>query len=1055
MRRCAFLLALLLLLMALLVSCGETSGTESSTGEPVSEAAESSDQTETSSHTSEGNGGTDESKDQLVPIADRVQYKTPVSIGCSYTVNVASDEKYADSYNSELTDGVFGECESYSDGRTVGFAIGDAAALTLVIDLGKEYTNLYEFSVSYLHTTEAGIAPPSTVRVQSSSDGEKWNTIGLGKRPVSADANTMQLSTVTAKDFVTARYIRFVVAKTSYWMFFDEFLVFADEEGNRLEKEYLEKVKASYGTETRTTAERAAAIASLKGDAVDRTKYRNELNLDCTYTLSEKPDSSFPDKGGMLSDGHIGKVLESETWVGFDGSKTVDVTMDLKSVRTDLADFAVYAYSNQSSALYPAYIKVSVGDSQDAFTEIGRIYGPTDTAQTAFTYELALENAVKGRFVRFTVCGSGSALMLFEEFGIYGYGEKADLPYIYPAVTLQKEKDKYWNAKGDDATKIQNLILGRPVQIIGGFASSSDALTTNTPMTSRLLTDGKMAYGVDIHEGDFFKFHSGGERNLIFDLTALSSIVEVRASVLSYTDWAVYRPQPITVYLSDDTENWYEVGILSFAADAKDKATNWGSLKLEQPAVARYVCISFDAGTWSASDEMEVLGSKTVAKNAKRLAQLDLPCKTMVSDRNDWKYTGPSEQLLGGVSDICLMYHGTKFSYNEEELLPYVAYLDKEGNILDTMFDGFLFLLSGDFPSGNAGHQGSKMSDWEWLLKDLFAEETNLDALDKVVGRVNEALGTPGRKVVVYPTLYYLRPTVTAFGDVDGDGVNENMSVLADRLKVFKWYLDAFDAQWAEAGFENLTLGGYYWYHEEISNNENDPDEANMIKGAAALLHERGTQFFWIPWYSAPGYTKWASFGFDVACMQPNYAFDAGVPETRLDMATALIQSLGMCLEMEIDDKALGSPVYYDKYMDYLKHGVTDGYMKEAIHMYYQGRTIFLSAYQSNSEKIHAIYDYTYLFIKKKLPEKPAGLEDQTVEGTAGSPVSGNLPESSSVRKYQIYNSPEHGTVTINENGSFVYYPDPGFTGTDSFLYSYSDRLFYSDGCRMTIRIGE
>lgn len=1054
MRKFALVLALLVLAAALLTACGEAVNPVSSTEESVTSGAEQSKSGEESSKETGESVGPEESKEQLAPISERVQYKTLVSTGCPYTVNVEADPKYADSYNSEMTDGIFGECESYSDGRTAGFALGDTSALTLVIDLGKEYTNLYEFSVSYLHTTDAGIAPPSTVRIQASSDGEKWSTIGIGKRPVVADANTMQLCTVTASDYVTARYIRFVVAKTSYWLFFDEFLVFADEEGNRLEKEYLETLKAAYGTDTRGPEERANALEALKGDAVDRSKYRNELSLNCTYSLSERPDSTFPDKQFILTDGNIGKVLESETWVGFDGSKTVEITIDLKTERTDLSEFAVYAYSNQSSVLYPAYITVSVGSDEDSLTEISRIYGPTDTSQTAFTFEIALERAVKGRYVRFSATGSGSSLMLFEECGVYGYGEKPDLPYIYPPVALKKEADKYWNVKGEEAVKVQNLLRGLPVQINGGFASSPDTLKNNTPVTSGLLTDGKRAFGTDIHEGDYFKFNVGGERNLIFDLTAISTVVEVRASILSYSDWAVHRPIPITVYLSDDTENWYEVGVLSFAADAPDRAANWGTLKLDKPAAARYVCISFEAGTWSASDEMEVLGTKSVSKNAKRPSEMGLPRKTMVSDKSGWKYTGPSDSLLGGAADICLMYQGTKFSYSEEELIPYVAYLDRDGNIKDTMFDGFLFLLSGTFPSGAAGHEGSKKADWDWLLTDLFAEGTNLDALNKAVARVNEALGTPGRKVCVYPTLYYLRPSVTNFGDVDGDGTSENMSVLADRMKVFKWYLDSFDAKWADAGFENLTLAGYYWYHEAISSSETDPDETNMIKGAAALLHERGIQFFWIPWYTAPGYTKWASYGFDVACMQPNYAFDADILENRLDMATSLIQSLGMCLEMEIDEKALASPVFYDKYMGYLTHGVTDGYMKQAIHMYYQGRAIFLAACRSESDKLHAIYDYTYLFIKKQLPEKPPRLDDRSVEGVTGTPLSGALPESSDVRKYQIYRSPEHGTVTINENGTYVYYPDPGFTGTDSFLYSYSDRLFYSDGCRMNIQIG-
>ena len=450
---------------------------------------------------------------------------------------------------------------------------------------------------------------------------------------------------------------------------------------------------------------------------------------------------------------------------------------------------------------------------------------------------------------------------------------------------------------------------------------------------------------------------------------------------------------------------------------------------------------------------MEVIGCKSIASNAVRLDKAGLLYKTMAGDQKDWKYAGQSEDLLGGSGDICLMYHGVKFGYTEEDLLPYVGYLDHEGNILDTMFDGFLFLMSGEFPSGTPPHKNSKKSDWDWMLQDLFTEGENLFALDAAAGRVNAALGTEGKKYNVFVTLYYLSPGITDFGDVDGDGVSENMSVLSDRMKVFNWFMDAFDARWREAAFENLSFEGYYWYHEEIDQGENDPDEGAMIRGAAAIAHERGTQFFWIPWYTAPGYTKWKSYGFDVACMQPNYAFNGTILENRLDMAVALIRSLGLCLEMEIDDKALDNQLYYDKYMDYLKHGVTDGYMNDAIHMYYQGVRTFGSARESSSAKINAIYDYTYQFIKKSLPEKPGTLEAIGFECAEGSALNGELGTGAPVRRYQVYVSPEHGTVSISENGTFTYYPDAGYTGPDTFEYRYSDQLFYSDGCQVNVAV--
>ena len=52
-----------------------------------------------------------------------------------------------------------------------------------------------------------------------------------------------------------------------------------------------------------------------------------------------------------------------------------------------------------------------------------------------------------------------------------------------------------------------------------------------------------------------------------------------------------------------------------------------------------------------------------------------------------------------------------------------------------------------------------------------------------------------------------------------------------------------------------------------------------------------------------------------------------------------------------------------------------------------------------------------------------------------------------------LVNGPEHGTLTLNANGSFDYQPSPNFFGTDSFVYKANDGLLDSNTATVIIRI--
>lgn len=90
----------------------------------------------------------------------------------------------------------------------------------------------------------------------------------------------------------------------------------------------------------------------------------------------------------------------------------------------------------------------------------------------------------------------------------------------------------------------------------------------------------------------------------------------------------------------------------------------------------------------------------------------------------------------------------------------------------------------------------------------------------------------------------------------------------------------------------------------------------------------------WIPYYQASGFSDWKELGFDMACMQPNYAFTGTATIDRLYDNAATTKRLGMCVEIEINQYDSKSDIL--RYKEYLAVGAETGYMN-AVKCYYQG----------------------------------------------------------------------------------------------------------------------
>lgn len=975
----------------------------------------------------------EESKEEDVKIpVENPKNASVISTGKAYKNTAAAGDAYPDSYNTELTDGQFGPDNTgdYTDAKYSGYTDG---TVYVTIDLGQVYDSIYEFRCSFLSTNNAGIYPPKGVKIHASVDGEKFTRVGECTIPEFQEECRAE-AVLTSEYYVSARYIRFGISKNAAWVFIDELIVIADEEnGSQIDGAFLDLVKQAYDT--------LGTVSYEGGKEVDSSLALEMVSKGAKYTASKKPISAFPDDNNRLTDGEFTGFYESGIWVGYEGGEAVSITLDLGKKRDDLSVFRAECYSNNNVGTYlPVAVTYSVSDDNKTFTDIGRVFGVA-SGQSVYSFPLILSKAAAGRYVRFTLEATDTKMYLIEEAAVYANTGVEESNTLYPTLVFDPTVKNWPNP----STQVVNLIKGLTQQINCPSDVSDEQAANNTPVTSKLMTDGKFATANSIHNGQFFKFNGGSSRDVIYDLGATSAVSKFTAQFTHLVDWAVLAPTAVDVYLSMDGEKWYVAGTIPVNADT-DNALVSAELELKTPIQTRYVCFSFNINTWCGVGELEVYGTTSTA-GAIALSSGKVPERNLFGKGNQ----APNEDVLGGVSDLVLLYHGTKIDgYTVEQLIPYLAYVDQDGNIKDTMFDTFLFLLSGGFPSGLSGWDDSKGSDWEWTITDLFTQDENILALEEAAGIVKEALGLDeDYKYGFTVTLYYPNSERTDFGDINGDGVVDALTTDENRLRALEWYMEMFEAKLGQYDFENIEFVGYYWYDESIYPQDNAP---YIVTETAKMVHNRGYDFFWIPYYTASGFSAWDSYGFDVACMQPNYVFKEEEPYSKIPQAAYLTQLYGMGIEIEISGKAFTSDIIYRKYMEYLSGGVLYGYMKDCVHMYYQEVTAYYDAAVSKDRDIRLIYDYTYQFIKGTLDVYPDGIEECNFNTTKGESVSGAIIEDApGYVKFELCSMPESGTVSLASDGSFIYYPAADFTGTVSFTYTYSEGLCDSEPCTVTI----
>ncbi len=517
----------------------------------------------------------------------------------------------------------------------------------------------------------------------------------------------------------------------------------------------------------------------------------------------------------------------------------------------------------------------------------------------------------------------------------------------------------------EEQTNFRNLAAGLPYEW-------SEAPEASHPDNGFKLTDG--IYGaLDMNDSAWVGHLRGKTREVVFDLGEEKSIGRITAHFLQdYPANSILVPLSVSMYVSDDKENW---GLLSHNATQllwgggppREETFEWDGSRDGiksgntdgELAYARYVKVAFSTHHELAEfiDEIEILGIDDEVDGA-----VKVPAEPP-------HFLEPGE-ATAGIRNLNLLYNGQYANglgdWSKERIIPNISYVDKDGEPIDWLFDGILYLAIASPAGRDFGTGQTNLDDWNWYLNKTFAAAGDMQQLNEAAKEVGVKLNEPDHQVKVVLMIPNPGESLTDFGDIDGSGslnFDENVvgkeKAFENREKAVQWWLDQVQQKWQAASYSNLDLVGMYWMPEQVEISESGPD---MMLAMAEKVHAMNRKVFWIPHSMAYKMYMWKDLGVDAAAYQPNYFF-GGMDSDRLDDAANNAKRFGMGNEIEFDDGMLTDPVLRQRFIEYLDSGVRSGLMQNGFRAYYQGNNAVYNLGVSKDPGLRLMYDWLYQYL--------------------------------------------------------------------------------------------
>ncbi|PKM63338.1 MAG: hypothetical protein CVU97_00770 [Firmicutes bacterium HGW-Firmicutes-21] len=522
------------------------------------------------------------------------------------------------------------------------------------------------------------------------------------------------------------------------------------------------------------------------------------------------------------------------------------------------------------------------------------------------------------------------------------------------------------------------------------------------------LTDGIKAKENNIEDDRWLVLYRGTALTVTIDLGIVCAVKSVSLEQLQAKSEGVFCARYVHVAVSVDGKKFGTVGS---RCDEKSITLNDNTkikhaVSFDKYYKARYVRLIFSNDVWGFVDEIEVFG--TTDSSVGINATVDKPTE----------YPNAFCSDIDGLENILLMYSGRynrgQFSnigmnsYNS--LLPYFAYINTNGQPVDTLFDGMLFLPLNPGSSSANIFSFSKKTGWQIYLDSIIgtADNVNITALNKLVGDYKEqfTLGSDYKYPIYISVPYIELSDNVVFGDIDGKTITP--SNLENRVKIVKWFVDSIISSFNAAGFKNIQLNGMYWHHELVPYHISEHED-NLIKAYNDYVHTKGLSSIWIPYYCAPGFETWRELGFDAATLQSGYAFIGQGSEVVGEKLPGVVndsltqaKKYGLGMEVETDGNLNGNEEGFNRYNTYLHTAYINGITKKGLTMYYQGGGpgVFYQCAYSYNPRTREAYDLTYRFIKKtyfSIPDKIASRK-YIIDDVSG--YIGNVADNTSVMRF-------------------------------------------------------
>lgn len=269
-------------------------------------------------------------------------------------------------------------------------------------------------------------------------------------------------------------------------------------------------------------------------------------------------------------------------------------------------------------------------------------------------------------------------------------------------------------------------------------------------------------------------------------------------------------------------------------------------------------------------------------------------------------------------------------------------------------FDSFLFLRY-TIHGKKTEIASCDREDFQWFLTSCFETSADVPALNQAVSDLRKkGFLKKDAPIQVMFAIPWLNPKVTDFGDVDGDGISENLSESAGRKRVLNWFLSEI-AERMKA-FPELKLWGYYMMREGL--NEKDLPIAREYCDA---IHRNGFRALWIPYFNAPGAEHAYEVGMDAVIMQSNWTFnvrgESGARRNRLVNTAEMARELGFGIELEINSPS--APLWRQVFLQTLETGTQTGFQHAPSAAYFGSRFFWPGSSKPEDQQLYACWmDY-------------------------------------------------------------------------------------------------